>query len=180
MVTSAQTLPYQDWEAEVSTVSTTLEEGRNRSSRNAEKHGLRAKAVVLRSEDSELFERTRAGLFEHFQPANIIEEALVDQIAVASWRMSRAALVEAAALNRQIGKQIEKHDQPSSAGDCEPPGAEDFAAAFGTLADSNLLEACHRLDTSSFRRFDRAMSLLRYLQKGRPASPTGDKCTNEP
>ena len=68
--------------------------GKRASSRNALRHGLRAKSVVMPGENPEDFEALRQSFIEHYQPAGLVEEDLVEQIAVCTWRRKRATLIE--------------------------------------------------------------------------------------
>lgn len=69
-------------------------EGKAISSRNALKHGLAAKAVVIFDEDAAEYESFRAGFVERLAPADAVEEFLVDRIAACAWRLRRAVRVE--------------------------------------------------------------------------------------
>jgi len=62
---------------------------------NALKHGLRARTIVLPDEKPEDFDEILAGLQNQYQPQNPVEQHLVDQAAIAQWKLVRAEAVEA-------------------------------------------------------------------------------------
>ena len=64
-------------------------EGKARVSENAIKHGLLAKAIVLRWESQELFEAFQRSYMERYQPADDAEYLLVEEIIAAKWRLRR-------------------------------------------------------------------------------------------
>lgn len=71
------------------------EEGKAKSSQNALKHGLCAAKEVVAPGDPEGFEEFQAGLHAHFKPRNAWETVLVERIVACSWRLRRAAALEA-------------------------------------------------------------------------------------
>ena len=74
-------------------------EGKARSSRNALRHGLRARAFCLVPEDdAEEWRRHVQDLEAGYGPTDAVEQKLVDAIAVAMWREIRADRFEAEAL----------------------------------------------------------------------------------
>ena len=72
--------------------------GKLRSSQNSFKHGLYSKHLILPDEDPAEFDHLRATLRDEHQPAGIIEEILVDELAQHFWRMRRFRELEARAL----------------------------------------------------------------------------------
>ena len=72
--------------------------GKQRSSRNAFRHGLCSSKVVLDDEDRVAFEGLRQDLIDEHQPATATEELLVDQMAQSYWRLERANATELDAL----------------------------------------------------------------------------------
>jgi hypothetical protein len=70
-------------------------EGKARSAKNALRHGLRAqKYVVLPDEDAAEFAALEAALTEELAPAGVLQSVLVQRIAAAAWRLSRAERLE--------------------------------------------------------------------------------------
>jgi len=68
---------------------------------NALRHGLRARTVVLPDENREDFDQLHAALENQYQPQNQAERDLVDQAAVAQWKLVRAEKHEAACYHEE-------------------------------------------------------------------------------
>ncbi len=70
--------------------------GKARASRNALKHGLRAKTtILLEGEDKTAFETLDQGLKMDLRPEGPLETLLASRLAIAAWRMDRADRIEA-------------------------------------------------------------------------------------
>ncbi len=80
-------------------------EGKRRASRNATKHGLSAKEVLLPGEDAAEFERLRDGFIEVLEPRNEVELALVPQMVAAEGRMRRVDRVERITIEHRIHRE---------------------------------------------------------------------------
>src|ERR1043166_3069090 len=65
-------------------------EGKARSSRNATRHGLLAKCVLLPHESRENFEVLLNQYIERFGPLDAVEEGLIEEMVAAFWRIRRA------------------------------------------------------------------------------------------
>ena len=77
--------------------------GKARSARNALKHGLRARRLVLlQDEDSADFAAFDAAVRAELAPAGALEADLVTRIVTAAWRARRADRMEAALLGRHL------------------------------------------------------------------------------
>ena len=76
--------------------------GKARSARNALKHGLLAKEVVIKgpdqSETQADFDSLLADLVSELKPRTLIEETLVERIATGYWRLRRAQRFEVGAI----------------------------------------------------------------------------------
>ena len=70
------------------------EEGKARSSRNAFKHGLYSKQLVLPGEDPAELDALKANLRAEHQPVSETEEILVNEMAEQYWRLRRARRLE--------------------------------------------------------------------------------------
>ena len=77
-------------------------DGKARSARNALKHGLLAKDVVINgpdlSETQADFDSLLADLMSELKPRTLIEETLVERIATGYWRLRRAQRFEVGAI----------------------------------------------------------------------------------
>ena len=69
--------------------------GKDRSRRNALKHGLSAEQVVMLGEDPAAFEALRDDLYAHYRPADPVANNLVEQVAACLWRLRRVPEIEA-------------------------------------------------------------------------------------
>jgi len=80
--------------------------GKARVKFNALKHGLLAKSVILpirsRSEKQSHFDALLAQLIEELKPVGILEDMLVEKIAVSYWRLRRALRAEAGEITDNI------------------------------------------------------------------------------
>ena len=75
--------------------------GKAASSMNALRHGLRARTVVLPGESREEFDRIHGALEDQYRPQNPRERHLVDQAAIAQWKLARAEAFEAASYEEE-------------------------------------------------------------------------------
>ncbi|HZU28767.1 MAG TPA: hypothetical protein VFA04_24800 [Bryobacteraceae bacterium] len=80
-------------------------EGKAASSRNALKFGLTSKQVLLPHEDPAEFEALEATLLEQIQPADDGERLLVNDIAVARWKIRRIELARAAWMEFDLSRR---------------------------------------------------------------------------
>jgi len=146
-------------------------EGKRRSSRNAEKHGIYSESILLNGESPALYEEVRANYYARFQPADKLEEYLVDQLVACHWRMNRMAHLEAATLDNQMDSDQPKIDETFEAID---PSTR-AALAFRSLSDSSAaLANFSRFESSLARQYDRAARHLSEWQSKR------EKSRNEP
>jgi hypothetical protein len=70
-------------------------EGKERSSLNALKHGLRSQRPVLPGEDAAEWDAFRAAILRDLGPGTTLEEELAERVALQLWRLRRAARYEA-------------------------------------------------------------------------------------
>ena len=69
--------------------------GKATSARNRLAHGMRATHILLRDESKLEWDRHRAGVRAALEPQNYLELEIADDVAVALWRLRRAARSEA-------------------------------------------------------------------------------------
>jgi hypothetical protein len=82
-------------------------EGKVVSSRNALKHGLTARRIVIEGLESEKeFQRFTAVMRSHYKPRNIEEALWVDRITTCMWRARRVALEEASLTEEANGQDF--------------------------------------------------------------------------
>jgi hypothetical protein len=78
------------------------ERGKETSSLNAVKHGVRAKTPVLADEDPQVLEDRRAAWDACLLPGNDVERRLVDDAVFCTWQQDRARRAQAARINANI------------------------------------------------------------------------------
>ena len=78
------------------------EQGKQRSSRNATKHGVFSKVIILKGESRDEYEELLAGLHESLQPEGTLEELLVENLAVNIWRRRRLLQAENAEISENM------------------------------------------------------------------------------
>jgi len=71
------------------------EPGKQRSSRNALRHGLTAQTAVLPTENPETYQRHIQQFLDEYAPATATEIQLVHEIANTAWRLNRIPFLEA-------------------------------------------------------------------------------------
>ena len=136
-------------------------EGKAISSRNALRHGLLAKTVLLRAECEDGFNVFVAAFYAEYQPSTATEFALVDAMATARWRIMRMNKIEAVQIDREFDQQ---HD----------PAFEDLDNATRTgiayreaAANSGVLHLIDHVEANLQRQFDSAFDRLMTLQTRR-------------
>src|SRR5258708_5273837 len=131
----------------------TTPEGKRRSSRNGfhVRHGILAQTVVLDGEDASAFSGLLSSLEAELEPRTPHESALVENMAIARWRLMRLWGIEKESLTLEMAKT-----------DAAASPATRAARAFRTLSDeSRSLENLHRYETRYDRHYARAYYLLR-------------------
>ena len=73
--------------------------GKRRSSRNALRHGLLSKFVVLPTESEDEYNEFSREIAQDLAPIGALESLLADRIAAAAWRLRRACSIEAGMLS---------------------------------------------------------------------------------
>jgi hypothetical protein len=72
------------------------QEGKAISSKNALRHGLTSRKIVIEGLESEAeFNRFRTGIRSHYQPQDLMEAVWVDRITSCLWRLRRVTFEEA-------------------------------------------------------------------------------------
>ena len=137
------------------------EEGKQRTSQNALKHGLYANDPLIRGEDPDDFYAHGAELDNQLRPANAVEEDLVEQIIDITWSLKRCARIESAVINELYDTVAE---QPQNQG-------KDPDQLLGkALAHNDALSRHSRRETRLARRYHAAMKELREARKRRGQS----------
>ena len=164
-------------------------EGKERASRNAVKHGLLAREVVIAGEDPGEFELYREEMLQELAPAGAVETMLAERIVGLSWRLQRAERLQTAAFaalddgepTELLEARLEEWKQlKGSEWDRGIAGVVDENAALGKLVVEDFAEARvldrllmyeRRIESSLYR----TMAQLRKEREARTmaAAPEG-------
>ncbi len=140
-------------------------EGRAVSRRNALKHGLTARSLIIEGENAKRLEALRDELLETYAPQGVVEEHLVDMMAGLLWRLRRVPSLEAAAfawmqrchrpqgladqMDVQRGTDKAKHRKQSLG-----------RAVFHLVRDGDLLDKLNRYETHLMMQLGRVAAAL--------------------
>ncbi|OPY11928.1 MAG: hypothetical protein A4E69_02536 [Syntrophus sp. PtaB.Bin138] len=102
------------------------EAGKAVVSRNALKHGLLSRNLVIEEESREEFSELLQLLMEEFQPAGLVEHALVERVGIALWRQRRLVRAEAA----QVSLNQQRFSSPEKEEVCAILGYDDIGEKF--------------------------------------------------
>ena len=144
------------------------EAGKADSRNNALTHGLTAQNFPLQIEDEPEFNWVREGFLAEYQPATQTELALVEQIAVAFWRLRRIRIVEARYLDQQLEYKAESAERRH--GELDDWGLLAYAASEDLRCSSVLLNLS-RYEYRLERSFSKAIRELKALQALATATP---------
>ena len=153
----------------------TSPEGKKRVSRNALKHGLLAKEVVILegdgAENPAEFDALLADLVDEFQPQGVVEETLVERIATCYWRLRRAQRYEVGAIRASLDECQRR--EPTTKADPTARLRDDLEGVRAYLARNEyLLEFLSDLpDLDHPRTFDAFIPALDHLAKSRHLPP---------
>jgi hypothetical protein len=149
------------------------EQGKAHSRRNALKHGVLAATLLvskgLGAEDSSEFDELLKGLHEDIMPVGVLEEMLVEKIAVCWWRQRRALQSEAGLIERAF---VAEESNKVSEGLVRFFGGSDKSER-GTIKDhlrlplGNDLDRILRYETTIQRQLIQAINQLERLQRMR-------------
>jgi hypothetical protein len=144
-------------------------EGKNRVRWNALKHGLLARSIVVPAngspENRTQFFYLLAQLHQQLQPVGILEEMLVEQIAVAYWRLRRALKAESG----EIGEQLEdwKKLQNTAVFSDQNPSERRFHTGSLALPLGYAAKNIRRYEAAIHRQLRQAIEQLQHLPKQR-------------
>ena len=95
------------------------EAGKQRSSRNAVRHGLTAETVIEPLEDAEDYAAFEEAIAASFDPETAVERELILRLASLLWRLRRATSIETALF--QVKIEHDSGSQPASELSSSPP-----------------------------------------------------------
>ena len=94
----------------------TTPEGKERSRRNALRHGLTAETVIATLEDAEDYQAFEAAVIADYDAESAVERELVLRLASVLWRLRRATGIETAtfeSVTAEPGKLEHGHSRPT-------------------------------------------------------------------
>ena len=144
-------------------------QGKRRVRWNALKHGLLARSVVVTSSDCfeyrSQFRTLLSRLHQELRPVGILEEMLVEKIAVAYWRLRRAVRAEAGEIKERWHKVKHANRMLAKLRSHSPDNnIEDATAALpAACAADNIV----RYETAIERRLHKDIERLQQLQHRR-------------
>ena len=137
-------------------------EGRAAVGLNALRHGLTAQTTVLPNENPDEFQELLDAFLAEYQPAGPTETLLVEQMAIASWRLRRMRALETGLFALRMSQL--PRDENAAALD---PRSRAFAY---DTSGSRAIETLSRYETRIERSFYRALHELERLRAA-PALP---------
>ena len=139
-------------------------EGRAAVGLNALRHGLTAETAVLPDENPDQFQELLDSFFSEYQPAGPTETVLVEQMAMAAWRLRRMRALETGLFNVRMS-QLPRDQNASALDPCSRAFAYD-------MSGSRAIETLSRYETRIERSFYRALHELERLRAARPPLPS--------
>jgi hypothetical protein len=144
--------------------------GKQRSSRNALRHGLTAQTAVLPTENPETYQRHIQQFLDEYQPATATETQLVHEIANTAWRLNRIPLLEAELLSRAVNPPtdiVDVHRALATLGLHGSRLSRQFQKAVDQLR--TIQDERHHLERRQLT--EAAELFLRHHHKGLPSDP---------
>jgi hypothetical protein len=140
-------------------------QGKAKASRNALKHGLLSREVVLATEDRAEFEGFRERMSADLGPVGELEETLADRVAGQWWRLKRVARVEAGLFEHDERAAETRGQEPFPSGEKVPdPSVRDpLAEALGKQFCP--YDTLRRYERAIERGLESAMRQFREAQK---------------
>jgi hypothetical protein len=145
-------------------------EGKATSSQNAIKHGMTARnTYILECENANEYQAFLAQHIAIHLPATPPEKELVEQMAIARWRIRRFVYAETVLIDCEVIRNRDKVEKEFDTLGC----GVHVAMAIRSLADeSRCLSLMSRYEARHQRCHDKAYAALRELQRSRTAQPT--------
>jgi len=161
-------------------------EGKAAVSQNAVKHGLLARADVIRGEDQEQFDGHREALLAELSPAGAMESVLAERVVSLSWRLKRAERLQGEAFDALLSNAtagpfarltrslLPKGPEANADGEADPVLGQVLLKDFSnSRVLDRLLVYERRIENSFFRTLAelQKLRLVRELDPPAPESP---------
>ena len=146
--------------------------GKEKSRRNALKHGLTGAGVVLPEADAAEVERRAIAFEQELEPSGEVGLALVRRAALNSVRMERGADQQTAALTERVRRVEAEFVAPEGVGDEEAAKLRSEAARIAMFDPSKEATLARKYELAAERGFYRALKELRQVERAsNPAEP---------
>jgi hypothetical protein len=121
--------------------------GKRTASRNATKHGVFSKVILLKGEPKCEYEELLARLREDLQPVGALEELLVEKLATITWRQRRLLLAEGAEIqkNREFVEWDQRKQESEVAQEFASLQHDDNVGLIQKIGNPHVLESCLEL-----------------------------------
>jgi hypothetical protein len=144
-------------------------EGKAVSRLNSLKHGLLSREIVIQSgegsENGEEYNQLLCGLRQDLEPVGMLEEMLVEKIAICIWRLARVLRCENAEIRRNFAFKPSILDLP---GPLEGNNPElDAIRSHLSLPHKESMDRLMRYESSNNRQLFQAINQLERLQRQR-------------
>lgn len=126
--------------------------GKSTVARNAMKHGLLSREVLLPEEDRSAFRALAVNLCDCLQPVGALEVLLVDRIVAALWRLRRAQVIEADLCEPDFSGGQFKTLGSRFADGCLQPDSFSKLSRYEGAIERSLFRALHELERLQTRR----------------------------
>ncbi len=149
----------------------TTPEGRAAVARNALRHGLAAHDPVINIEDRAAYQALLQALIDEHRPSTPTQSLLVEQLAIASWRLARIRSIEAGLFEFRLYtlRKNMKREHP----DLDDRGRLAFVFRYDVIQTSILL-ALSRYESRAERSFFKNLHELQRLKAASPAPEVSD------
>jgi hypothetical protein len=167
MSISAGKLAANQANAQLSTGPRT-EEGKARSSRNATKHGLFSRQLLVAGEDPAALAMFRESVLRRLSPRDMLELQVVEQYVASSWRLRRIQAAEHEAyLDEAETMKLELQESLGEIGSKDLPQPSVGLLTWRMLKDgsNSTLERLSRHQQRLWNQMQRCLQQLREMQK---------------
>jgi hypothetical protein len=146
--------------------------GKAASARNATKHGLLSREVVLSDESASEFDGLRDRLLTDLSPRGELQTVLAERITLAAWRLRRVVRLEAAVIRSQQ-KKLASLAEVATSPHSEPSPEETVHTAMVRDAnETGQLERLRRYEVTFERSLFSSIHELERLQRRRHGEHT--------
>jgi hypothetical protein len=142
-------------------------EGKQRSSLNATRHGLLARAVVLPTEKPDAFHEMLNEYIREFAPRTRFENDLVEELAATRWRLQRIWAMENTAI--QIGMKRIEQAARAEFGDGLAGNVLTTLAFIEMSGETRALQLLNRYESRLNKRFHQIQVELKAIASARKA-----------